>query len=181
MYAHTLKLDGDWQTDRPESRFLRQPDNRVARKIWRKKSRKNEKSNSNFIKSLERTVLVQFWQQIIHQISKSNSCNYIFKWKTNRMLGPNLAESRKNVSSKIRSIGRLDCFCDSETDRQTNGHCHSVTQIYSIIKIFKYLKIEYSNMNIVFLMYKYICYSYLIKLTWRMFIRCIFGMNLVDI
>ena len=29
------------------------------------------------------------------------------------MLGPNPTKSRKNFNTEIRSIGRLDCFCNS--------------------------------------------------------------------
>jgi hypothetical protein len=39
----------------------------------------------------------------------------------------------------------------------------------------------YSNMNICFLSYEYIWYSYSVKLTWRIYIRCIFGVDLLDI
>ena len=39
----------------------------------------------------------------------------------------------------------------------------------------------YSNTNICFLPYEYIWYSYSVKLTWRIYIRCIFGMGLLDI
>jgi hypothetical protein len=92
-----------------------------------------------------------------------------------------LDQLNNNIVSLVYWDGPTHNFFHSELYSDITGLCKQCdTNIFDYSNIRRL--ISYIRIRIFFLIqYEYIWYSYLVKLTWRIYIWCIFGMDLVDI